>query len=170
MTNYNVGAPTKFTVDVKKKLITAIQKGATYELACNYARISYGSFRSWMKLGEEQIDLNNGDEYLEFFKDVKEAEGLSALVWLKKIDDGAVKNWQAAAWKLERKYPKQYGRMYQDIPKDTPIDELSEDDLDARISEILNNKKETGTASPADAKAETTEKMETIARATDKSN
>jgi cell wall assembly regulator SMI1 len=39
------------------------------------------------------------------------AEGQAVIRWLEQIEHAAMQgNWQAAAWKLERRYPDQYGR------------------------------------------------------------
>jgi len=59
-----------------------------------------------MKNGEKA----KSGKFLQFFKDIKEAEGKAAFEWLDKIEKAANENWQAAAWKLERRYPGDYGR------------------------------------------------------------
>jgi hypothetical protein len=42
-----------------------------------------------------------------------EAEGRAAIGWLALIEQAAREgNWQAAAWKLERRYPETYGRTF----------------------------------------------------------
>ncbi len=100
-----VGRPSKFTPEAREKLLTALRKGAPYELACNYARISYSLFREWV------IEAERGEnpDFVEFLDNLREVEGHTALIWLDKIDkamnDGA---WQAAAWKLERRHFKHF--------------------------------------------------------------
>ena len=90
----------KYTPDVVDKLTQAIRLGATYVLACDYAGISERTFRSWM------------ETYPPFLQSVKEAEGAAAVGWLAKIEKAASDgNWQAAAWKLERRYPEMYGKQ-----------------------------------------------------------
>lgn len=92
---------TKFNNETQEKLIIAIRKGAPYKIACKYAGISFEIFRQWkMKANNEKIP-----KFVAFFDRIKEAEGETALIWLDKID-AAMKNgaWQAAAWKLERRY------------------------------------------------------------------
>lgn len=94
---------TKYTPEVAKKITDAIRLGATYQLACNYAGISTDSFARWRA------------RYADFAARVKEAEGVGAVGWLVKIEQAAAAgNWQAAAWKLERRYPEQYGRLVND--------------------------------------------------------
>lgn len=96
--------PTKYTPATVKKITEAIGKGATYELAAAYAGVSYDVFNRWMQ-----------DKSKSEFRDaVKLAEGKAALGWLAKIDAAAADgNWQAAAWKLERRHPRHYGRVSQ---------------------------------------------------------
>ncbi len=105
------GAPCKLDADCRKRILAALQRGATYELAANYAGISYDTLNNWRKKADE-----NEEPFLELFKDIKKVEGAAAVSWLDKIDTAATDgNWQAAAWKLERRYPHQYGRQVQEI-------------------------------------------------------
>jgi len=93
----------KYTDELVTKLCQAIELGATYELACNYAGITFETFRQWR------------EKKPEFAARVHEAEGKATVKWLAKIEQAATDGaWQAAAWKLERRYPQQYGRTVQD--------------------------------------------------------
>lgn len=104
--------PTKLNPETQAKLVQAIQMGATYELAAQYAGITYNSFNNWMKEGESA----KSGIYLELFQAVKEAEGRAAVGWLVKIEKAASDgSWQAAAWKLERRYPQTYGKTAMDV-------------------------------------------------------
>jgi len=97
----------KLTPETQQKITEAIELGATYELAANYGGVAYNTFNEWMKAGE---DAPTGVKR-EFYEAVKEAEGRAAVKWLAKIEKAASDgNWQAAAWKLERRYPHEYGR------------------------------------------------------------
>jgi hypothetical protein len=114
------GRPTKCTPETVGKLTQAIQLGATYELACNYAGIDYSTFARWM------------NEKRDFREAIKEAEGKASVVWLAKIEQAASEgNWQAAAWKLERRYPEQYGRRVQDVRARIDVRELTDEELEA---------------------------------------
>ena len=101
-----MGRPTKFTEEIKAKIIYGVSKGAPTTLACDAAGVCDRTLYLWrqkMRKGEE--------EYIDFFQKLKEARGKAALVWLDKIDN-AIDNgqWQASAWKLERRHHKHYGR------------------------------------------------------------
>lgn len=91
--------PTKYTEETAKKICDAIRIGATYRIACAFAGITEETFSQWRK------------KYSEFSEQVHMAEGQGATGWLAKIEKAANDGtWQAAAWKLERRYPKEYGR------------------------------------------------------------
>lgn len=95
-----MGRRSKYTPETVKKLTDAIKLGATYELACGYAGISFETFRQWR------------DRKPAFLDAIKAAEGVAAVGWLAKIEKAASDGtWQAAAWKLERRYPEEYGRQ-----------------------------------------------------------
>jgi hypothetical protein len=68
--------------------------GATYELAAQYGGITYESFKNWMKRGAAATS----GKYFSFFREAASAG-----------------TWQAAAWKLERRYPHEYGRQVREI-------------------------------------------------------
>lgn len=117
--------PTKLNADTQAKLVTAIQMGATYELAAQYAGITYVTFNNWMNEGEAA----KTGVYFELFNAVKEAEGRAVVGWLAKIEKAANDgSWQAAAWKLERRYPSKYGRTVQDT-RNIDMSKLSDDEL-----------------------------------------
>lgn len=95
--------PSKLTPETLEKIIKAIRGGATYELAAAFAGISYETFNEWRKTKPQ------------FSEALREAEGEAALVWLAKIEQAAASgDWRAAAWKLERRYPRDYGRSVQE--------------------------------------------------------
>lgn len=96
------GRRTKYTPETVSRIVEAVRLGATYELAMAYAGIGHTQFHVWMNTKPE------------FAEAVKNAEGAAAVGWLAKIEQAAAEgNWQAAAWKLERRYPQLYGRTVQ---------------------------------------------------------
>ncbi len=125
-----MGRPTKLTPETTAKLCEAIRLGSTYELACNSAGVSYNRFNEWRKAGEV---AKNG-KFREFYNTIKKAEGDAAKKWLQHVEDAAQDgNWQAAAWKLERRYPDNYGkRIKQQVQSqniEIDISSLTDDQL-----------------------------------------
>ena len=105
------------------KLEQAILIGATYELAALYAGISKRTFERW----RDQWDtVKDGTPLAELRDRLRQAEGRAAIGWLAKIEKAANEgNWQAASWKLERRYPEQFGRTMQKLALTDPSGEQS---------------------------------------------
>ena len=106
-----MAAPSKFTPETVEKLVQGIRLGATYELACKSAGISYQTFNEWRNGRSFPKGVTKAQKS-EFSDAIEKAEGDAALQWLAKIEKAASEGaWQAAAWKLERRYPHAYGRV-----------------------------------------------------------
>lgn len=102
--------PTKLTPEVQKMFIDAYSVGTPIRLACQYAGISEATYFAWVVRGEKREQ-----PYLEFLEAVQKSQGRAVVGWLAKIEAAANEgNWQAAAWKLERRYPEEFGRVIQD--------------------------------------------------------
>lgn len=126
------GAKGKYTPERVERILEALRLGATYELACNYGGISRETFFQWLKTHDDFPDR------------VKEAEGMAAVGWLDKIEKASADgNWQAAAWKLERRYPRQYGRMVHELTgKDDGPVQVEITDARAKLAELIARRNE----------------------------
>ena len=103
-----VGRPTKFTEETISAIIKAVKLGSSYVLAAQSAGIHPATLSVWMKQGRENVS----EELSLFYSRVKKAEGDRASTWLQHIEDAAEKGtWTAAAWKLERIYPDDFGKQ-----------------------------------------------------------
>ncbi len=142
-----MGRPSKLTDETVEKLVEMIELGATYAHACNYAGVSYDSFNSWRNQGK---NAKNG-KYLKFLNIIKKAEGNATRKWLKVIEDAAEesRNWVAAAWLLERRYPDDFGKQIRQKVESRNINydisELTEEQLKRLAetgddSDIVSNK------------------------------
>lgn len=101
------------------KLIAAILLGATYELAAQYAGISADTFDRWRSKART---AKPGTPLATLRDRLREAEGKAAVTWLRQIEKAAKEgNWNAAAWKLERRYPELYGRVIQKQEHTGPV-------------------------------------------------
>ena len=116
-----MGRQLQLTPDVTLKICQAIALGATYEIAAMYGGISRSTFYEWLKRG----DADGAEEpYAGFADAVRNAEAAGAIGLLAKIEQAAnAGTWQAAAWKLERRYPKDYGRTVSEVtgPDGAPV-------------------------------------------------
>lgn len=105
------GRKTKLTPQVQDLIVQALNVGAHYEHAAQYAGITERTFYNWMAKGEAGTP-----PYVQFFQAVKKSESQAGVGYLALIDSAArAGNWQAAAWKLERRWPKLYGRRVLEV-------------------------------------------------------
>jgi len=94
---------TKYTPERARRFLDAIKVGSTQRLAASFAGVDEDTIIRWRK------------RFAEFADAIKEAEGGAVVGWLAKIERAANDgNWQAAAWKLERRYPDEYGKRVQE--------------------------------------------------------
>jgi hypothetical protein len=122
-----VGDISKYTPDRVKRIIIALEQGATIVHACGYAGIGTRTYYDWL------------EKYPEFQEQVELAEARATLKWLHVIDQAAQSGvWQAAAWKLERRHPHIYGRrvVEQEIKRDYIIDISAGDNDDGAPHQI----------------------------------
>ena len=91
----------KFNDETQKRIIQAIQMGATYEIAAEHAGICRKTLYSWIEKGKT---ASRGSKYYTFLHDFRKAEARAALTSLttiqKEIQNG---DWKAAAWFLDRR-------------------------------------------------------------------
>lgn len=126
-------AKSKCTPERQQAVLQALSVGATHRLACHYAGISHECLYNWLRLGER-----GRQPYADFSAAMKKAEGQAAIGWLAKIEASAnAGEWQAAAWKLERRYPDEYGRQLMQINwqllTDEQVDRIAEGDAPQKV-------------------------------------
>lgn len=128
-----IGRPTVLTKDIVDRVSGLIMAGAYIETACAACGLAKKLYYEWLKLGEqrrqlaEQLETEKNSKvindikekyrmidpiYEQFSDAIQKAVVQAELRDLIRIDEAAVSNWHAAAWKLERKYPDRWGRKY----------------------------------------------------------
>jgi transposase len=117
----------KYDAQTLLRLCTALGLGATFRLACRFAGISESTFYQWRnqtpgplryprQMAPELVDLRNKTQGMEFEEIIQFYRAEACVKWLAKIEKAATDgNWTAAAWKLERLFPEDYGRSVRDI-------------------------------------------------------
>jgi transposase len=111
--------PTELDERTAKRLVEATRKGLGRKVAARLAGISPTTLFNWIRRGRK-----GESPYVELVAQLKEAEahGEESLVDL--IDMHAASTWQAAAWRLERRYPERYGppkqRLQHEVTPMTP--------------------------------------------------
>ena len=101
-----MGRPTKFTPELQTRIVAFLGAGAYIETAASAAGVSKQTLYTWLRQGAE------GEEpFTQFLDAVERAQGEADIRDLKTIREAAHGGaWQAAAWRLERRHPDQWGR------------------------------------------------------------
>lgn len=118
------GRPTKLTPEVTEKFLTALKAGSYIETAAAYAGIHKDTLYEWLKKGSRDQAEGHSRTSAALFSDaVGKAMADCEMVDLATIRKASKMNWQAAAWRLERRFPDRWGRRSFEVsgPKGGPI-------------------------------------------------
>jgi len=118
-----VGRPkgsTKLTKDIQDKIVSAIRLGNYMETAAAYAGISKDTLYAWLKRGQREKEKKAKDpnyqipkyerKFVAFSDAVEKALAEAEMRDVMIIYEASKEQWQAAAWRLERKFPDRWGR------------------------------------------------------------
>jgi hypothetical protein len=140
------------TPELIQSLTSAIRLGATLEIAAKSYGIDPKSIHNYLNRGRDDMASGYTAEtsiFVHYLLEMQKAEGRGALGKLAIIqqaaqgdDEKGIKpNWTAAAWYLERKYPRDFGRSYQNVevsgPDGGPVEteNVNVNSEDAKIAE-----------------------------------
>ena len=114
------GRPTKLTPKLQEEICKAIRAGNYIETAAAFAGISKSTLYEWLKRGareKERLAKNprakikkSEAPFVEFSDAVEKALAASEVRDVMLIGKAAETQWQAAAWRLERRFPERWGR------------------------------------------------------------
>lgn len=96
-----------------KTALDAIRAGNYVTVACIAAGISYDTYRRWMKIGKIAADGPADEEHVpfaRFYLGTRQAMADAELALQSRIDSASRVEWQAAAWLLERRHHKRWGK------------------------------------------------------------
>jgi len=101
------GRPTILTPELLASIETYVKGGNYIETACALAGVGRSTYFSWMKRGKDEPESIYG----EFLDSMEKAAAWSEARDVQLITEASRKNWTAAAWRLERKFPGRWGRQ-----------------------------------------------------------
>ncbi|MFA4971966.1 MAG: hypothetical protein WC683_05085 [bacterium] len=120
MAKHPGGRPTKLTPAIQKSITDMISLGNYIETASALAGISKNTLYDWLRRGaREKQRLHDNPRarmkkkeapFVEFSDSVERALAESESVDIGYIATAAKTQWQAAAWRLERRFPDRWGR------------------------------------------------------------
>jgi hypothetical protein len=104
------GSNPKYTPEIHQKIVQLLKAGAFKKHAANACRISDKTLAKWLEWGTE-----GREPYAQLLVDCDQAIAEDAIrnqMIISKAASGEHPgDWKAAAWCLERKFPKLYGTM-----------------------------------------------------------
>jgi len=103
----------KLTPELTKKVGELLEEGLYVETVCKAVGISTKTFYQWLNRGETE------KKYAEFKKVVEESEAKFEERLVGTIKTYSIEDWKAAAWLLERRFPR---RWSQHISEETTIE------------------------------------------------
>jgi hypothetical protein len=105
-----MGRPSKLTHETHAQIVKVVRAGNYLEVAAAYAGISKQSLSVWMRRGAREARKGMETPYAEFSRAITEALAAAEIDDVLRIGQAALTQWQAAAWRLERKFPDRWGR------------------------------------------------------------
>lgn len=105
-----VGRPTDFTPELGEEIAKFVAAGNYIEVAAVAAGIARSTFFKWFRQGVRDRRAGKDTELAVFSDAIKTAEARAEARDVVTIGTAARRQWQAAAWRLERKYPKRWAR------------------------------------------------------------
>lgn len=145
------GRRTALTPDVIDTFRTALVSGCYFRDAAKHAGVAESSAYKWLATAEEAepdaADYGREADYMnalmgwricrEFSEAVTKTEADAKIGALARIQQaGRNGSWQADAWFLERKYPQEFGRRWQELSAIEPP--VEGDDARERLSRLLS--------------------------------
>lgn len=90
--------------------LSAIRSGALFVFACSLADLDPKATRRRLKVGKRDARRGRATGDAEFFLKFRKALANVETASLRVIERAASQNWKAAAWLLERKFPRRWGK------------------------------------------------------------
>lgn len=113
-------------------VVKNLREGAYLETSAAAAGIDRFTLRVWLKKGNREDRRKLDTPYARFARRVRTAQAQAEMDDVRVIRDARSESWQAAAWRLERKYPERYGR------KDRTDEKTIDAAVEKRLREMLD--------------------------------
>tara|TARA_R100000231_G_scaffold129411_1_gene100763 strand:- start:589 stop:1023 length:435 start_codon:yes stop_codon:yes gene_type:complete len=138
------GRPTKLTTELTEEIAKYLRAGNYIETTAALVGINRDSIYEWLKRGaaeQERLMKNprarirkREQIFVEFSDTVKKAQAQSEAMLVGLVGKAAEKNWTAAAWRLERKFPDKWGRTERNVAtaQDDPLKNIAKQIEDLR--------------------------------------
>ena len=143
------GRPGKLTPEMKELIIKYILSGNYIEVAALAAGISKVTLYSWIKRGRMAREQGRRNIYRDFLNAIEQAFAKSEAHDVYNIAQAAETQWQASAWRLERKFPERWGKRIKIAgDQDAPLILKTWADVVKNLSEREKRKAESDNGGP----------------------
>ncbi len=143
------GRPPLLTPAVQAKLCELLASGVIIKTAAGFVGVSKATIHRWMALGRKK----GSGIYRQFRQEVLRALAQAEIREVLVINKAGPKDWRAAAWILERRWPERWGRTTRDRAVEAQ-DRPSPEQLAAQIREFLKASRDLDSpAPPTESKA-----------------
>jgi hypothetical protein len=118
-----MGRPTKCTPELTSAIAADVSLGLPGEVAAVAHGVGRSTFYRWLKWGRRREP-----GFIEFRDAIQKARAEAEDHFVGIIREAAAKSWQAAAWWLERRSPRRWGRWSPSSPPErirSPSDRIS---------------------------------------------
>lgn len=116
------GRPSLLKPKIAELIISLVRAGNYIEVAVGAAGISKETFYSWGRQAKEDQYRGYRTKYTQFLDAIEQASAEATARDMALIAEAAERDWRAAAWRLERRLPKVYGKQLQLAgPENQPI-------------------------------------------------
>jgi hypothetical protein len=104
-----MGRHSLLTSERSAAILDMVRGGVLIKTACAANGITYETLRTWLRRAE---DPNDDPKYSAFADAFTRARALAEADAVQMVVTAGHKDWRAAAWFLERSFPKDYGRLH----------------------------------------------------------
>jgi len=117
-------ARSKCTPALIKKIVPLIRKGATIDAACKACNIDRTTHYAWLKYAKDPTKKN----HIKYKELTEKALAEYETELLEQIQIHSSKQWQAAAWILERRFRGKFGKEADQQDADEVREDIKVDD------------------------------------------
>lgn len=105
--------------------------GLSLPVLCKAIGLSFATAQDWNRQGRADLAAGRDSPFARWWTGLEEAKGACEANLVRLVSAGAVSDWKAAAFLLERRYPQRWGKPEHRLPKDVKDDlsKLSTEDL-----------------------------------------
>ena len=128
------GRKTKLNPEVQDRIVQALEAGNYFDASCEFAGVTSRTGYHWLERGQAEIErrdkpnVREGTKqwkteeiFLQFFHAVTQASANVEIRTIAEIQKQSREDWRAAAWFMEHRYPKKWGKQYSESKNETEL-------------------------------------------------